>query len=61
MCYNVDKGGDEMTAKEIAEQAGVKLSRVYYIAKRLGKLPSVRDVILYSAKRGRPPKNFKKN
>lgn len=55
-----------MTAKEIAEKSGVKLQRVYYVAKKINKpnneLPTVEEVINYKSQRkvGRPPKCFSK-
>lgn len=46
-----------MNIKQIAEKAGVKASRVYYIKDRLGHLPTVEEVKNYKAIRtGRPSK-----
>lgn len=45
-----------MNVKQIAEKAGVKVARVYYIKDRLGRLPTVEEVKNYRAKAGRPPK-----
>lgn len=44
-----------MNVKQIAEKAGVKVARVYYIKDRLGHLPTVEEVRNYKAEqRGRP-------
>ncbi len=43
-----------MTAKEIAEKANVKLWKVYYIARKLERLPTVEEVKNYKGKVGRP-------
>lgn len=48
-----------MTAKEIAKESGVKLWRVYYVAEKLGRLPTVSEVKTYKGKNGRPPKNYR--
>lgn len=48
-----------MTAKELAEKSGVKLWKVYYIAARLGRFPSVAEIVNYKARVGRPPKHYK--
>lgn len=47
-----------MNVKQIAEKAGVKPQRVYYIKNKLGHLPTVAEVKNYKAERksGRPPK-----
>lgn len=45
-----------MSVKQIAEKAGVKPARVYYIKDKIGHLPSVKEVKEYSRTRGRPPK-----
>ena len=45
-----------MTAKELAEQSGVPLWKVYYVAYKLDRLPSVEELLSYKAKRGRPLK-----
>lgn len=45
-----------MTVKELAEKANVTESRVYQIAKRLGRLPTVEEVESRKGKRGRPQK-----
>lgn len=43
-----------MTAKEIAKQSGVPLWKVYYVANKLGREPSVEEVATWKQKRGRP-------
>lgn len=43
-----------MTAKEIAEKANVKLGRVYYVARKLKRLPTVKEAQTYKGKAGRP-------
>ena len=48
-----------MTAKELAEQSGLPLWKVYYVASKLGRLPSVNEIVNWKPKRGRPPKNWK--
>ena len=45
-----------MTAKELAEKSGVKLWKVYYIADKLGRLPSADELVNWKRKRGRPTK-----
>lgn len=45
-----------MTVKEIAEEANVTERRVYQIAKKLGRLPTVAEVESRKGKRGRPKK-----
>ena len=45
-----------MTAKDIAKASGVPLWKVYYIAKRLGRLPSVDEILNWKPKLGRPLK-----
>ena len=47
-----------MNVKQIAEKAGVKTSRVYYIKDKLGHLPTVAEVKNYKPNRavGRPNK-----
>lgn len=45
-----------MTAKEIATKSGVKLWKVYDIAKELGRLPTVEEVKNHKPKKkGRKP------
>ena len=36
--------GCEMTVKEIAEKSGVKVWKVYAVAKELGRLPTIEEV-----------------
>lgn len=45
-----------MTAKELAEATNVTERRVYQIAKKLGRLPTVEEIESRKGKRGRPPK-----
>lgn len=45
-----------MTVKEIAEQANVPRWKVYYVRDRLGKVPTVDEVLNYHATKGRPIK-----
>jgi sugar-specific transcriptional regulator TrmB len=46
----------KMTPKEIAEKANVTERRVYQLAKKLGRLPTVEEIELRKGKRGRPQK-----
>ena len=48
-----------MTAKEVAEQSGLPLWKVYYVASKLGRLPSVGEIVNWKPKRGRPIKRWK--
>lgn len=43
-----------MTVKEIAEKANVSERRVYQLAKKLGRLPTVEEIEERKGKRGRP-------
>lgn len=45
-----------MTPKEIAEKANVTERRVYQLAKKLGRLPTVEEIEVRKGKRGRPKK-----
>lgn len=45
-----------MTVKELAEKSNVAESRVYQIAKKLGRLPTVDEIESRKGKRGRPKK-----
>lgn len=45
-----------MTVKELSQKCNVTESRVYQIAKRLGRLPTVEEIESQKGKRGRPPK-----
>lgn len=49
-----------MTAKELAKQSGVPLWKVYYIADKLGREPSVAELVNWKQKRGRPPTKWQK-
>lgn len=43
-----------MTVQELAEKANVTERRVYQIAKKLGRLPTVAEIEERKGKRGRP-------
>lgn len=45
-----------MNIKELAKIANVTERRVYQIAKKLGRLPTVEEIRKRKGKRGRPPK-----
>lgn len=45
-----------MTAQELAEKAGVSRRRVYQLAKQLGRLPTIDEIVSRKGKRGRPQK-----
>ena len=45
-----------MTVQELAEKANVTERRVYQIAKKLGRLPTVEEIEARKGKRGRPKK-----
>jgi sugar-specific transcriptional regulator TrmB len=47
-----------MTPKELALQSAVPLWKVYYVASRLGRLPTVDELVNWKPKRGRPTKNW---
>lgn len=47
-----------MDVLEISKKAKCSVSWVYKIAKELGRLPTVEEVLARKGKRGRPPKNF---
>lgn len=46
----------KMTVQELAEKTNVTEARVYQIAKRLGRLPTVEEIESRKGKRGRPHK-----
>jgi sugar-specific transcriptional regulator TrmB len=48
--------GEQMTVKELAELANVTERRVYQIAKKLGRLPTLEEIEERKGKRGRPKK-----
>lgn len=48
-----------MTPKELSELSSVPLWKVYYIASKLGRLPSVDEIVNWKPKRGRPIKKWK--
>lgn len=45
-----------MTVQELAKEANVTEARVYQIAKKLGRLPTVEELKERKGKRGRPKK-----
>ena len=45
-----------MTVQELAEKANVTERRVYQIAKKLGRLPTIAEIEERKGKRGRPKK-----
>ena len=45
-----------MTVKELSEQADVSEWRVYQLARKLGRLPTVDEIMSRKGKRGRPKK-----
>lgn len=51
-------GGEDqkMTVQELAEQANVTERRVYQMAKKLGRLPTLDEIESRKGKRGRPKK-----
>ena len=64
VCYNRltkrQRGGVKMTVKEIAERSNKSIGQIYYIAKCLGRLPTVEEAKNWVIRKaGRPRKNFK--
>lgn len=47
---------EKLTAKQIAEKSGKKIWKVYYLANKLGRLPTVEELLAYKGKIGRPAK-----
>ena len=45
-----------MTVKELAKKADVTERRVYQLAKKLGRLPTIDELMSRKGKRGRPKK-----
>lgn len=45
-----------MTVKELAEMSNVTERRVYQIAKKLGRLPTIDEIESRKGKKGRPKK-----
>ncbi|MEE0969873.1 MAG: hypothetical protein U0M06_10925 [Clostridia bacterium] len=45
-----------MTVKELAEETNVTERRVYQLAKKFGRLPTVEEIEARKGKRGRPKK-----
>lgn len=59
VCYNsIAKAKKEvkMKVKELAEKTNLSQSRIYQIAKKLGRLPTIEEVEKQKEKRGRPKK-----
>lgn len=50
-----------MTIKELSLKSGLPLWKVYYVANKLGRLPSLDELAGWKPKRGRPPKNWGNN
>ena len=50
------KKGERMTVQELAEKANVTERRVYQLAKKLGRLPTVAEIEARKGKKGRPKK-----
>lgn len=48
--------GEDMTVKELAEKAKVTERRVYQLAKKFGRLPTLEEIEERKGKRGRPKK-----
>jgi predicted transcriptional regulator len=46
----------KMTVQELAEKTNVTKARVYQIAKKLGRLPTVAEIEERKGKQGRPKK-----
>lgn len=51
-------GGElqKMTVKELAKKANVCENRIYQLAKKLGRLPTLEEIEERKGKRGRPRK-----
>lgn len=45
-----------MTAREIAEKTNRPIWKIYYLKNKLGRLPTIEEVINYKPKRGAPVK-----
>ena len=45
-----------MTVQELAEKSNVTERRVYQLAKKLGRLPTIEEIEARKGKRGRPKK-----
>jgi hypothetical protein len=56
MCTNQTKGGVNMGVKDIAKRVGCTTSWVYKVAKQLGRLPTVEEMLNKKGKSGRPRK-----
>lgn len=56
MVVSKKKKGEKMTVQELAEKANVTERRVYQLAKKLGRLPTVDEIESRKGKRGRPKK-----
>ena len=53
---DIFKKGERMTVQELAEKTNVTEARVYQLAKKLGRLPTIAEVEERKGKRGRPKK-----
>lgn len=47
-----------MTAREIAEKTNRPIWKIYYLKNKLGRLPTIEEVINYKPKRGAPVKYY---
>lgn len=47
---------EQLTMKELAEKSGLSLTRVYKIAQRLGRKPTLTELLSRNRKSGRPNK-----
>lgn len=54
--YKQNKGGGEMTVKEISEKCNCSKSWVYALRKKLGRLPTVEEIMERKGKVGAPIK-----
>lgn len=48
--------GEKMTVQELAEKTNLTERRVYQIAQKLGRLPTLEEIESRKGKRGRPKK-----
>jgi soluble P-type ATPase len=48
--------GEKMTVKDLAEMADVTERRVYQLAQKIGRLPTLEELESRKGKRGRPKK-----
>ena len=52
---------EKLTAKQLSEITGKKLWKVYYVARKLNRLPTVEELLTYKGKVGRPTNYNKEN